>query len=604
MTPNDLSSSIVLSASRSLCGVLLLSVLSILAACESTGPKNADSSPLVPSAYRNSSPLSTAVAVLDAQWWTQYGSMELDRLVDRALANNNDLRIAILQVMQAQIRAEQSRSGRLPSLSAPVRVANQSQGSTSDSQQNSQLVLNGTYRVDLWGEQRALVDSADMQLQRAIHERENVQRNVIASVVTSYIAYLSLSDSIQLAKENEAIVAEVLEAIELRLKLGDATLTEVEQQRSVFAQQQTLRPSLESQREEARNTLSRMVGGLPDSLNLTEQGLDTLQTPLVREGLPSALLFARPDIRMVEARMRAADANIALARARILPSLDLSGQMGYASASIASLFQPQSLLVTTVGALAATIFDGGQRRGEKAFAESYYEEMLETYAKTVLQAVREVEGALAALRAAHRRVDAQKAATRAALNIYKHSHEALSVGAIDRLTLLEQRRQYQRSADESQRMKSELLRGYANLAYAVGLGSVLAVDANPTDKDSLQGGGDVMVREEQGNPRLTIAFNKPDDRVWSVELSGVFHRSALVPLWRDLQHRMRGSGEGIWVHGLLAGQVTGDAKATEAAEAWYRVHVSGFKDREFGLNYCTKLQRAGQTCKVIGGGSG
>jgi len=582
--------------SLAFCGMLTLS------ACGSTGPKMDASTYTVPPVYHNAlvtSDVGTGVTP-PAEWWTQYGSSELDRLVDRALANNADLRIATLQVAQAQIRAEQSRSGKLPSLSAPMRIANQAKGSTTDSQQYSQLALTSAFRVDVWGEQRGLIDSADMQLERAIHERENIQRNVIGTLVSSYVAYLSLSDSIQIAKENEAVAADVLRSVERRLALGDATLDDVEQQRAVLASQQVLIPSLENQQEDLRSTLSRLVGGLPGDLALSEQGLDALQQPAVRAGLPSALLLGRPDIRMMEARMRAADANIAVARARLLPPLDLSAQAGYASASLASLFQPQNLLVTTAAALAVTIFDGGQRRGEKAFAQSYYEEMVETYGKTVLQAVREVESALAGLRAAQRRLEAQKSVTRSALNIFKLTNEAFAAGAVDQITLLEHRKNYQRSADEYQRMKSELLRGYATLAYSLGLGSVLSDAANPHGNDAIAREAlerDVTVRDVRGAPMLADVPENFDGARWAVELPGVFHRSALVPLWRDLQARVAGGDPGIWVRGLHAGHVESQ---TATAEAWYRVQVSGFKDRDASQSYCDRLQRGGQTCRVVG----
>lgn len=575
-----------------------------LAGCESTGPKVGTSDFQVPTVYRNAaaSPgVATSPSAPGAEWWTQYGSQELDRLVDRALANNADLRVATLQMAQAQIRAEQARAGKLPSVSAPLRAAGQVQGTTTDSQQYSQAAITGAFRLDVWGEQRALVDSADMQLVRAIHERENTQRNVIGSLVSAYIAYLSMSDSILVARENEAVAQEVLRSVEKRLELGDATQDDVEQQRAMVFSQQVLIPSLENQQDDLRSTISRLVGGLPGNLALSEKGLDALQLPSVQTGLPSALLLGRPDIRMMEARMRAANANIEVARARLLPPIDLTAQAGYTGASLASLFQPQNLLVTTAAALAVSIFDGGQRKGEKAFAQSYYEEMVETYGKTMLQAVRDVESALAGLRAASRRLDAQKAVTRSALNIFKLSSAAFAVGAVDQVTLLEHRKNYQRSADENQRMKSELLRGYATLAYALGLGSVLN---EPTNTASAGKPGaaslerDLRVGMVNGTPALVDDTAAPADSrgAFEVELPGLFHRSALLPLWRDLQARVHASGQGQWIRAAHQGHAETPG---ETAEAWYRVTVTGFQGREATAAFCDTLLQAGQSCKVI-----
>ncbi len=586
------------------------SALCLLAGCESTGPKvDANTFP-VPPAYRNAlaavqpaaSPTPDAVR---ADWWKQYGSDELNRLVDRALAYNADVRVATLQVAQAKIRADQARAGRLPSLTAPVRAVVQSQGgSSTDSQQNSQATLAGAFRLDVWGEQRALVDSADMQLARAVHERENVQRNTIGSLVNAYIAYLSVSDSMLIARENEAVAAEMLRNVEKRKALGDATADDLEQQRAVLFSQQVILPGLENQQEDLRNTISRLVGALPGNLVLSEKGLDALQLPTVQTGLPSALLLGRPDIRMMEARMRAANANIDVARARLLPSIDLSSQVGYNGATLVSLFQPQNFLVNTAAALVMSIFDGGVKRGEQAFAQSYYEEMVETYGKTVLQAVRDVESALANLKTTSRRLEAQKAVTRSALNIFKIGSDAFAAGAIDQTGLLESRKNYQRSADETQRVKADLLRGYANLSYALGLGAVLneaAEEFAPGKRLQIAFAGDLRVGPVDGAPVLLADVLTPTNAIgqWEVELPGVFHRSSLLPLWRDLDARYAGgSGDAAkpWIRAAHLDHIEGGA---QTGEAWYRVFVTGFKEQKITASYCDTLLQAGQGCKVV-----
>jgi outer membrane protein TolC len=223
--------------------VAVVALAGLLAGCESTGPKGDGVNIPIPAAYRNA----TAVGgpepgsrAIRADWWTQYGSEELNRLVDRTLAHNADLRIATVQIAQAKIRADQARAGRLPLISAPFRAVVQGQGTTTDSQQNSQASLAGTFRLDVWGEQRALVDSAEMQLARAMHERENVQRTTIGNLVITYIAYLSVSDSILIARENEAVAVEILRTVEKRMALGDATADDLEQQQAVVASAEEL----------------------------------------------------------------------------------------------------------------------------------------------------------------------------------------------------------------------------------------------------------------------------------------------------------------------------------------------------------------------------
>ena len=576
--------------------------LCLLSACESTGPKLNTSTLPLPSAYRNAM-ATTEVAPIPsadwANWWTQYGSEELNRLVDRALAHNADLRVATLQVAQAKIRADQARGGLLPTLSAPMRAVVQNQGANTDSQQNSQVGVVGAFRLDVWGEQRALVDSADMQLVRAVHERENVQRNTIGSLVNAYIAYLSVSDSMLIARENESVATDILRSVERRMALGDATADDLERQRAVLYSQQAVLPGLENQQDDLCNAISRLVGALPGYLELSDKGLDALQLPTVQAGLPSALLLGRPDIRMMEARMRAANANIDVARARLLPPIDLSLQAGYSGATLATLFQPQNFLVNTAAAMALSIFDGGVKRGEQAYAQSYYEEMAETYGKTVLQAVREVESSLASLKNTGRRLEAQKAVTRSALNIFRIGSEAYAAGAIDQTALLESRKNYQRSADETQRIKSELLRGYATLAYALGLGSVLkdAVEASAEIKSARPKlGRDLRVGEVNGVTVLQdAAAGSADSRnSFEVELPGVFHHSALLPLWRDLQYRLAETTS-VSVVAHHQGHVDDSIAANES---WYRLTLVNFPTKLAAGEFCAQLIRSGQACKL------
>ena len=588
---------------RRLAIVAALASVGFLTACESTGPKVDGGNIPIPGTYRNAAVTGepeTTVSSIRPDWWTQYGSEELNRLVDRSLAHNADLRVATLQVAQAKIRADQARAGRLPLITAPVRAVVQRQGATTDSQQNSQASLIGSFRLDVWGEQRALADSADMQLARAVRERENVQRNTIGNLVNAYISFLSVSDSMLIARENEAVAAEMLVSVEKRMALGDATANDLEQQQAVLFSQQVVLPGLENQQEDLLNNISRLVGALPGNLALTERGLDALQLPTLQAGLPSALLFDRPDIRMMEARMRAANANIDVARARLLPPIDLSAQMGYSGATLASLLQPQNFLASTAAALALTIFDGGVKKGEQAYAQSYYEEMVETYGKTVLQAIREVESAIVTLKTTSRRMEAQKSLTRSALNIYKIGSDAYAAGAIDQTALLESRKNYQRSADETQRVKAELLRSQATLAYALGMGSRIVeapTNRGPNVAQLSQLPGDLRVGRKGGVPTLeTFAPSAlKNDDYWEVEIPGVYHHSSLLPLWRDLQARFTVGSDQLWLRAVHLDHVEGVA---ESNEAWYRLFAFGFVGKNAATAYCTVLRESGQNCSV------
>lgn len=403
-------------------------------------------------------------------WWHAYGSGELNRLIERALIDNPDLRIARSQVVQAQIRAAQVSSGRLPTITAPVR-ATLGSGSGGESLQNSQVGLQASYRVDLWGEQSAMEVSSEQLLLRATYDRDNTQRILIGSVVATYFAYLTVSDSIAIAIENEAASQALLRTINGRLNAGDATLDEVERQRMASLAQQALLPGLISQRHDLHSALSRLLGVLPMNLELAGGTIDQLALPTISLGIPSNLLLNRPDVKAVEARMRSADANIDVARSKLLPSMDLALQGGYNGLGLAQLLQPQNIFWNGVASLAATIFDGGRRKADKALAQAAYEEMVVTYGQTVFQAVRDVEGALNALNAARKKHEIQLTSYRSALNAFKIGSDAYALGALDSASMLEYKKVYLRGLEETLKAKADSLRAYAALSLALGDGA-------------------------------------------------------------------------------------------------------------------------------------
>ena len=451
----------------------LVAISMLLVACGSTSITHSGAAPDLPEKFRlegpNGSLSGERLATTNPNWWEYYGSSELNGLMQKALIHNSDLRIARLQLAQAKIRAEQAKAGNLPTLTAPLRIASQGSGGTVNTVQSSQLGFQAVYRLDIWGEQSSSVQAAQFGAMRAQYERDNQQRLVVGNLAAAYIGYQVVSESLQTARENERIAKDILMTVEKRLQLGDATADEVEQQRSALALQQVSIASMENQQDDTKTSIARLAGVLPADLHLQEVGLNALSVPGAEVGAPATLLLRRPDIRVAEERMKAANANIEVARARLLPAVDLAAQAGYSGLAFANLLQPQNLFWNTVASLAVTIFDNGRREGETAFAQAYYEEMVETYRQIILQAVREVESALVSLRTANRRMEAQRRAQTAARNMSKIAKDAFEQGAIDLTAILEAQKNLQRSEDDWMRSKADVLRAYASLSLALGL---------------------------------------------------------------------------------------------------------------------------------------
>lgn len=463
---------------RATLGVLFVACL-WLAGCETQPVQNPDTAaPELSTRFRNDNIETPEEVSAPDAWWRQLGDAELDRLIGQALVGNPDLKIAELRVKQAVARADQVRAGGKPNVNLPMLAATQAPGgtvgsvpvssSTRTSQTSYQASLQVSYRVDLWGEQSSRDASADQQVLRARFESDNERRNVVSTVVNLYVSWLSLHDSIRLAQDNIEASEHILRQTEKRYALGDATTSELEQQRGALAIQRSNLPFLLQQREDTRSQIAQALGLRSGEVVLPEAGLERLSVQSQHAGLPSSLLLRRPDVRAVEARMRAARADIDVARARFLPTLDLAAQGGRSALSLVQLLRPESLFWNTIASVTASVFDGGRRESERAMAEAYYEEMVVTYGKVVYQAVREVENGLFLVRASGQRYDAQTEATRASKRVLDAAVLAYQSGALDLASVLDARRNHQRQTDEWLRSKAEALRAYVVLARALG----------------------------------------------------------------------------------------------------------------------------------------
>ncbi len=556
------------------------------------------------------------------EWWRSFGNAELSALIDRGIANNTDVRIATLKLAQVAARADQARADQFPSVSANLGETIQAPGGQAASvpvdvadnnvsQKLYQASLRGNWRLDIWGEQSALAESAGLQVWQAAFERDNVQRNMVANLASSYIEYLSLNDRLRIAQEADVVLSGVLATIEKRVEVGDATLIELELQKAAnFAVRATI-PNLEQQREDAITTIAYLVGTVPGALSLSGGGLDTLLLPTVVPALPSSLILRRPDVRSMEAKLLAADADVDVARARILPPLDLSAQIGYSSLAMSRLFQPVSLFWNAVSNLAVSIFDSGKLTSQKDQAKLVHEEMVETYARTIYQAVREVESALATIRLTAKRFDAQQDATAAAQRAWDSSSEVYAVGGLDHLTLLDAGRTYLRYLDEYQRIKMDRHRGYISLFQALGGGADFGqaipgkgVRPSPVRGKFASAAGAPVPKQivpvegvqwaavqniENGTAWQVESF-------WQVELPGLYHRASIGSVWRDLRTRYPQLMEGRIVRPRLSGRVE---DSVDGQSAWYRLYVAKFSTPGTAEKLCAALKANFQRCRVV-----
>jgi outer membrane protein TolC len=164
--------------------------------------------------------------------------------------------------------------------------------------------------------------------------------------------------------------------------------------------------------------------------------MSKISSPRVTPGLPSELLTQRPDIRRQEAQLASATANVGSARAQFFPTIQLTGQGGYQSSALASLFQPHAAFFNLVGGATQPIFDGGLILGNFELTKARQDELLQTYRKTVVSAFADVDNALVSIRETTEKLRLQREVVAASRRAFQLSEQQLSAGTADIVTVL------------------------------------------------------------------------------------------------------------------------------------------------------------------------
>ena len=219
-------------------------------------------------------------------------------------------------------------------------------------------------------------------------------------------------------------------------KAGTGTDLDVAQQEAVLANQRASVPPLRQTLDRTSTRWRRWCRGRRKAVRITGGSLNQIAIPRVTPGLPSELLTQRPDIRRQEAQLASATANVGSARAQFFPSIQLTGQGGYQSSALVSLFQPHAAFFSLVGSATQPIFDGGRILGNFEFTKAKQDELLQTYRKTVVQSFADVDNALMAIRQTTIKLRLQRDVVAASRRAFQLSEQQLRAGTADIVTVL------------------------------------------------------------------------------------------------------------------------------------------------------------------------
>jgi NodT family efflux transporter outer membrane factor (OMF) lipoprotein len=423
----------------------------------------------MPATWVEASPEAT---VLQRDWWQSFNSAELAQLIEAAQKSSPTLAIAFERVTQAELAVNNAGATLFPTVSASGSLGTRRTdpdgrfgGTNADS---SGISIGASYEIDLWGKLAAGRRGAADSLNASRFDLETARLSLTTGVANAYFQVVGTRVRLAIARENLAIAERLFNITDARYRNGAASALDVSRQRSTVLSQRAALLPLVVQERQTVTALSILLGQPPGKVGVATTDFNALNVPVVGAMLPSELLTRRPDLASVEAQLAAADANVAVARASLLPSVSLSATAGIASSALA-LSNPSSTLALT-GSIAQTIFDGGRLRNQVKLSESQRRALVESYRDSVYTALKEVEDALGNAARNRDQEAAQLAIIEEAQRSLRLSEARYKEGADDLSTLLDAQRTLFSAQDQLAQVRQSRLTGAIDLFKALGGG--------------------------------------------------------------------------------------------------------------------------------------
>jgi multidrug efflux system outer membrane protein len=371
-------------------------------------------------------PTANTPAAADIEWQAFFSDPQLRRLIDAALRNNRDLRIAVLNIEQARAQLQIRRADQFPTINAGLTGSRQpnTNGNGGITSAYTGGLLMTSYELDFFGRVASLKESALAQYLATEEGRKTTQISLIAAVANSYLSLLADEELLVITQQTLATREESFKLSKLRFDNGVTSELDFRQAESLTEAARVSLAQQVRQRALDQNALTLLLGQpLTGELAValpTGKGLaDAPMMVDVPAGLPSDLLTRRPDVRQAEQQLLAANADIGAARAAFFPRISLTASAGSASSHLSGLFKSGSYGWTMAPQLILPLFDAGRNRAGLDSANAGRDIAIAQYEKSVQTAFREVADALAGRATLGEQLRAQQAQANAEATRFK-----------------------------------------------------------------------------------------------------------------------------------------------------------------------------------------
>lgn len=346
----------------------------------------------------------SGTAAAPDKWWTALGDADLNKLIEKALANNFDLQSTWARLVQARASARKAGADLWPSLDADAGasrtrratvVRQRRDGTTHRNYSNLNSMSVGlavNYELDLWGRVRSTRDAARMDLTATREDLDAAAITLSTEVANTWYELVEQRGQLKLLDKQVKTNEDYLELVTLRFRRGQITATDVLQQRQLLESKKGQKVQAQATLEVLAHQLAILLGTSPGTLDVPPgQKLPTLP-PLPATGVPAEWIQRRPDIRSAYLAVQAADRRVAAAIADCFPRISLSVGAETSAARARNLFD--NWLASLAANLTAPLFDGGLRLAEVDRTKAAVSEQANAYGQVVLDSLKEVEDAL------------------------------------------------------------------------------------------------------------------------------------------------------------------------------------------------------------------
>jgi multidrug efflux system outer membrane protein len=467
--------------------IILLAVV-LFAGC-AVGPDYKRPGVDVPQSFRFED--TEAKDLANTAWWQQFNDPVLNELIQIALQENKDVKIAAARIGQFVGQYMTTRSRLFPQVEAGAsggmekltRKGLPPLSSGVDRRDDVwEVFLNGNWEIDIWGKIRRATEAARAGILSSEEGRRTVILSLVAAVASAYIDLRDADREMEISRKTAEAYKESLRIFELRFKEGFSSSIEVNMIKAEYEQALSRISFFGKTIPQLENALSILLGRNPGPIPRGKT-LDELALPDVPAGLPSDLLEQRPDIRRAEQDLIAANAQIGVAKSFYYPAISLTGIFGFSSTDLSKLFRSDSQAWSWAVPVTAPIFTAGAIRGQVEFTEAQKQELVIRYQQVIQTAFREVDDSLVDQKYTKDELEALGRRTAALREYARLAQIRFDEGYTSYLEVLDSNRSLFDAELNYAQTKATLFRSFVNLYKAMGGGWVAEADKMTATSD-------------------------------------------------------------------------------------------------------------------------